>query len=80
CQKVSLDLLSLSKCERKMNYFMDAYNKETMRVGPSKTEKAPLLPHSPKQEFHFFPERFQVLKNRNTMLTEYVIPLDSLDF
>ncbi|KAH8093181.1 hypothetical protein DFH11DRAFT_1684525 [Phellopilus nigrolimitatus] len=63
-QGLNLDLLSLSKRKRKMNYSKN----------PSKTEKAPRVPHSPKQinlqEFQFFPERLQALENRNTMLTE----------
>lgn len=41
--------LSLSKRERKLNYSVDGYFKETMRAGPSKTEKAPKLPRAPKQ-------------------------------
>lgn len=41
--------LSLSKRERKLNYSVDAYFKESMRAGPSKTEKAPKLPRAPKQ-------------------------------
>jgi SWI/SNF-related matrix-associated actin-dependent regulator of chromatin subfamily A member 5 len=41
--------LSLSKRERKLNYSVDSYFKETMRAGPSKTEKAPKLPRAPKQ-------------------------------
>ena len=49
-QNLSLDLLSsLSKRERKLNYSVDAYYKETMRAGPAKTEKAPKLPRAPKQ-------------------------------
>jgi SWI/SNF-related matrix-associated actin-dependent regulator of chromatin subfamily A member 5 len=42
-------MLSLSKRERKANYSVDNYYKETLRVGPSKTEKAPKLPRAPKQ-------------------------------
>jgi SWI/SNF-related matrix-associated actin-dependent regulator of chromatin subfamily A member 5 len=41
--------LSLSKRERKLNYSVDSYFKETMRAGPSKIEKAPKLPRAPKQ-------------------------------
>lgn len=48
-QNLSLDLLSLSKRERKLNYSVDAYYKETMRAGPSKPEKAPRVPRAPKQ-------------------------------
>ncbi|KAH8116671.1 hypothetical protein DFH11DRAFT_1582248, partial [Phellopilus nigrolimitatus] len=59
---LNLDLLSLSKRKHKMNY----------SENPSKTERGPRVLHSPKQitlqEFQFFPERLQALKNRNTML------------
>lgn len=48
-QNLSLDILSLSKRERKLNYSVDAYYKETMRAGPSKTEKVPKAPRAPKQ-------------------------------
>lgn len=41
--------LALSKRERKLNYSVDSYFKETMRAGPSKTEKAPKMPRAPKQ-------------------------------
>ncbi|KAL6303969.1 SNF2 family DNA-dependent ATPase [Sparassis latifolia] len=51
--------LALSKRERKLNYSVDSYFKETMRAGPSKTEKAPKVPRAPKQiqlqDFQFFP-------------------------
>ncbi|KAH8104394.1 ISWI, HAND domain-containing protein [Phellopilus nigrolimitatus] len=51
-----------------MNYSVDAYYKETMRVGPSKTEKAPRVPRAPKQinlqEFQFFPEWLQALQEQ----------------
>ncbi|PAV22924.1 SNF2 family DNA-dependent ATPase [Pyrrhoderma noxium] len=67
-QNLSLDLLSLSKRERKLNYSVDAYYKETMRAGPSKPEKAPRVPRAPKQinlqEFQFFPEELQSLQER----------------
>ena len=39
----------MSKRERKLNYSVDSYFKETMRAGPSKTEKAPKMPRAPKQ-------------------------------
>ena len=40
----------LSKRERKMNYSVDAYYKETMRgAGPAKPDKAPRVPRAPKQ-------------------------------
>jgi SWI/SNF-related matrix-associated actin-dependent regulator of chromatin subfamily A member 5 len=41
--------LSLSKRERKSNYSVDNYFKDTLRAGPSKTEKAPKIPRAPKQ-------------------------------
>ena len=41
--------LSLSKRERKLNYSVDAYFKESMRASSSKTEKAPKMPRAPKQ-------------------------------
>lgn len=46
---LNLNMLSLSKRERKMNYSVDSYFKDTLRVGPSKTEKAPKMPRAPKQ-------------------------------
>ena len=42
-------MLSLSKRERKTNYSVDSYFKDTLRAGPSKTEKGPKLPRAPKQ-------------------------------
>lgn len=40
----------LSKRERKMNYSVDAYYKETMRgAGPAKPDKAHRIPRAPKQ-------------------------------
>ncbi|KAN0132684.1 SNF2 family N-terminal domain containing protein [Lactarius tabidus] len=60
--------LSLSKRERKLNYSVDGYFKETMRAGPSKTEKAPKLPRAPKQislqDFQFFPPKLAELQER----------------
>jgi len=46
---LNFNMLSLSKRERKLNYSVDSYFKETMRAGPSKTEKAPKVPRAPKQ-------------------------------
>lgn len=46
---LNLNMLSLSKRERKLNYSVDSYFKDTLRAGPSKTEKAPKLPRAPKQ-------------------------------
>ncbi|KAL1950912.1 hypothetical protein VTO73DRAFT_61 [Trametes versicolor] len=60
--------LSLSKRERKLNYSVDSYFKETMRAGPSKTEKAPKIPRAPKQiqmqDFQFFPPRLAELQEQ----------------
>ena len=61
--------LSLSKRERKLNYSVDSYFKETMRAGPSKTEKAPRIPRAPKQvqmqDFQFFPPRLAELQEQD---------------
>ena len=46
---LNFNLLSLSKRERKSNYSVDNYFKDTLRAGPSKVEKAPKLPRAPKQ-------------------------------
>jgi len=46
---LNLNMLSLSKRERKLNYSVDSYFKDTLRAGPSKTEKAPKMPRAPKQ-------------------------------
>lgn len=60
--------LSLSKRERKLNYSVDTYFKETMRAGPSKTEKGPKIPRAPKQiqmqDFQFFPPRLAELQEQ----------------
>lgn len=60
--------LSLSKRERKLNYSVDAYYKETMRTGQAKTEKAPKIPRAPKQlqlqDFQFFPPQLAELQER----------------
>ncbi|KZT02070.1 SNF2 family DNA-dependent ATPase [Laetiporus sulphureus 93-53] len=60
--------LALSKRERKLNYSVDSYFKETMRAGPSKTEKAPKIPRAPKQiqlqDFQFFPPRLAELQEQ----------------
>ena len=46
---LNFNLLSLSKRERKTNYSVDSYFKDTLRAGPSKTDKAPKIPRAPKQ-------------------------------
>lgn len=60
--------LALSKRERKLNYSVDSYFKETMRAGPSKTEKPPKIPRAPKQiqmqDFQFFPPRLAELQEQ----------------
>ncbi|EJC98571.1 uncharacterized protein FOMMEDRAFT_95786 [Fomitiporia mediterranea MF3/22] len=77
---LGLDLLSLSKRERKLNYSVDAYYKETMRAGQAKPDKAPKLPRAPKQlnlqEFQFYPPRLQELQEReyNAYRKEHGIP------
>ncbi|TFY66698.1 hypothetical protein EVG20_g4392 [Dentipellis fragilis] len=65
---LNLGVLSLSKRERKLNYSVDGYFKETMRAGPSKTEKPAKIPRAPKQvqtqDFQFFPPRLVDLQER----------------
>ncbi|CCM03819.1 uncharacterized protein FIBRA_05968 [Fibroporia radiculosa] len=65
---LQLNPLALSKRERKLNYSVDSYFKETMRAGPSKTEKAPKVPRAPKQiqlqDFQFFPARLAELQEQ----------------
>ena len=46
---LNFNLLSLSKRERKTNYSVDSYFKDTLRAGQSKTDKAPKIPRAPKQ-------------------------------
>lgn len=48
-KQLNLNLLSLSKRERKSNYSVDSYFKDTLRAGASKVEKAPKMPRAPKQ-------------------------------
>ncbi|KAF9523106.1 SNF2 family DNA-dependent ATPase [Crepidotus variabilis] len=65
---LNFNLLSLSKRERKSNYSVDNYFKDTLRAGPSKVEKAPKIPRAPKQigiqDFQFFPPELTVLQER----------------
>ncbi|KAI9566285.1 SNF2 family N-terminal domain-containing protein [Boletus coccyginus] len=65
---LNLNMLSLSKRERKLNYSVDSYFKDTLRAGPSKTEKAPKLPRAPKQiqiqDFQFFDPALAQLQER----------------
>ncbi|KIK93086.1 hypothetical protein PAXRUDRAFT_829348 [Paxillus rubicundulus Ve08.2h10] len=65
---LNLNMLSLSKRERKMNYSVDSYFKDTLRAGPSKTEKAPKAPRAPKQiqiqDFQFFDPALAQLQER----------------
>ncbi|KAF9225136.1 hypothetical protein BS17DRAFT_750623 [Gyrodon lividus] len=65
---LNLNMLSLSKRERKTNYSVDSYFKDTLRAGPSKTEKAPKAPRAPKQiqiqDFQFFDPALAQLQER----------------
>ncbi|KZP15407.1 hypothetical protein FIBSPDRAFT_1048196 [Athelia psychrophila] len=65
---LNLGLLSLSKRERKSNYSVDTYFKDTLRAGPSKTDKAPKIPRAPKhvaiQDFQFFDPALAALQDR----------------
>ncbi|KAG9311922.1 SNF2 family DNA-dependent ATPase [Chiua virens] len=67
-KSLNLNMLSLSKRERKMNYSVDSYFKDTLRAGPSKTEKAPKMPRAPKQiqiqDFQFFDPALAQLQER----------------
>ncbi|KIJ66629.1 hypothetical protein HYDPIDRAFT_174654 [Hydnomerulius pinastri MD-312] len=64
---LNFNMLSLSKRERKTNYSVDNYFKD-LRVGPSKTEKAPKIPRAPKQiqiqDFQFFDPALAQLQER----------------
>ncbi|KAG6840217.1 hypothetical protein C0991_008138 [Blastosporella zonata] len=65
---LNFNLLSLSKRERKSNYSVDNYFKDTLRAGPSKPEKAAKIPKAPKQvtiqDFQFFPPQLAPLQER----------------
>ncbi|EGN93575.1 hypothetical protein SERLA73DRAFT_171912 [Serpula lacrymans var. lacrymans S7.3] len=65
---LNFNMLSLSKRERKTNYSVDSYFKDTLRAGPSKTEKAPKIPRAPKQiqiqDFQFFDPALAQLQER----------------
>ncbi|GLB43776.1 putative HAND [Lyophyllum shimeji] len=65
---LNFNLLSLSKRERKSNYSVDNYFKDTLRAGPSKPEKAVKVPRAPKQiaiqDFQFFPPQLAALQER----------------
>ncbi|EKM84445.1 hypothetical protein AGABI1DRAFT_97308 [Agaricus bisporus var. burnettii JB137-S8] len=67
-KQLGLNLLSLSKRERKSNYSVDSYFKDTLRAGTSKIEKAPKMPRAPKQiaiqDFQFFPPELAALQER----------------
>ncbi|PPR03483.1 hypothetical protein CVT26_007889 [Gymnopilus dilepis] len=67
-KSLNFNLLSLSKRERKSNYSVDNYFKDTLRAGPSKVDKAPKIPRAPKQiaiqDFQFFPEELAELQER----------------
>ncbi|KAF8801769.1 SNF2 family DNA-dependent ATPase [Phlegmacium glaucopus] len=65
---LNFNILSLSKRERKSNYSVDNYFKDTLRAGPSKLEKAPKVPRAPKQiaiqDFQFFPDELGRIQER----------------
>ncbi|KAJ2912122.1 hypothetical protein MD484_g8283, partial [Candolleomyces efflorescens] len=54
--------------ERKSNYSVDNYFKDTLRAGTSKVDKAPKVPRAPKQitiqDFQFFDARLAELQER----------------
>ncbi|KAH8826323.1 P-loop containing nucleoside triphosphate hydrolase protein [Flagelloscypha sp. PMI_526] len=68
---LNFNMLSLSKRERKTNYSVDTYFKDTLRAGaPGKNplDKGPKIPKAPKQlqvqDFQFFPPELLVLQER----------------
>ncbi|TFK20464.1 transcription activator snf2l1 [Coprinopsis marcescibilis] len=65
---INFNILSLSKRERKSNYSVDSYFKDTLRAGTSKVDKAPKIPRAPKQvaiqDFQFFNPRLAELQER----------------
>ncbi|EIW87448.1 hypothetical protein CONPUDRAFT_87220 [Coniophora puteana RWD-64-598 SS2] len=65
---LNFNMLSLSKRERKTNYSVDNYFKDTLRAGQQKTEKAPKIPRAPKQiaiqDFQFFNPALAQLQER----------------
>ena len=65
---LNLNIISLSKRERKSNYSVDTHFKDTLRAGTSKKDKEPKLPRAPKQvgiqDFQFFDPRLQELQER----------------
>ena len=48
-KNLNFNMISLAKRERKSNYSVDNYFKDTLRAGPAKVDKAPKLPKAPKQ-------------------------------
>ncbi|KIY43532.1 hypothetical protein FISHEDRAFT_53398 [Fistulina hepatica ATCC 64428] len=66
-KNVNFNMISLSKRERKSNYSVDSYFKDTLK-GPAKVEKAPKVPRAPKQtviqDFQFFPPALAQLQER----------------
>lgn len=44
-----MSLLAPTKRERKSNYSVDSYFKDTLRAGPAKLDKGPKVPRAPKQ-------------------------------
>ncbi|RXW13423.1 hypothetical protein EST38_g12430, partial [Candolleomyces aberdarensis] len=67
-KQLNFNILSLSKRERKSNYSVDNYFKDTLRAGTSKVDKAPKIPRAPKQitiqDFQFFDSRLAELQER----------------
>ncbi|KAL1681451.1 SNF2 family N-terminal domain-containing protein [Schizophyllum commune] len=67
-KNLNFNMISLAKRERKSNYSVDNYFKDTLRAGPAKVDKAPKLPKAPKQvtvqDFQFFPQELTQLQER----------------
>ncbi|TRM60158.1 SNF2 family N-terminal domain-containing protein [Schizophyllum amplum] len=67
-KNLNFNMISLAKRERKSNYSVDNYFKDTLRAGPTKVEKAPKMPKAPKQvavqDFQFFPQELSQLQDR----------------
>ncbi|KAH7886369.1 SNF2 family N-terminal domain-containing protein [Phlebopus sp. FC_14] len=65
---LNFNMLSLSKRERKTNYSVDNYFKDTLRPGMPQKEKAPKMPRAPKQiqiqDFQFFDPALAQLQER----------------
>ncbi|KAJ3550827.1 hypothetical protein NMY22_g187 [Coprinellus aureogranulatus] len=81
-KQLNFNILSLSKRERKSNYSVDNYFKDTLRVGPSKTDKAPKVPRAPKQitiqDFQFFDPRLAELQEREVAVHKTIQRLNGI--